>query len=172
MVLSQKGWYWVLLLESRWLSPFYNLSSKWDIWTKQNSACISIVFLIQNLNQTSISKQKFGHQVCLYFAKQPCLRVTCVDFLQTSELNGDAEVWEFECEGPVSAAGVVCRDRWGEEFKNQVAFQFVGGQSVFMDVCLYKLNFKICQNNIEAARSWVHLLQSEQFQGFVCAVST
>lgn len=146
---------------ARWLSPFYKLSSKWDIWTKQqNSACISIVFLIQKLNQTSASKQKFGHQVCLYFAKVN--NPACMDFLQTGEVNGDAKVWEWMWRTCVSAAGVVCRDRWGEEFRNQVAFQFVGGHSVFIDVCLYKLNFKICQNNIEAARSWVHLLQSEQ----------
>lgn len=62
----------------------------------------------------------------------------------------------------VSAAGIVCRDRWGEEFKNRWIFSLFRDESVFMDICLYKLNFKICQNNIGAARSGVHLWQSEQ----------
>lgn len=42
------------------------------------------------LIQTSAWKQKFGHQVCLYFAKVN--NPACMDFLQTGEVNGDAKV--------------------------------------------------------------------------------
>lgn len=48
----------------------------------------------------------------------------------------------------VSAAGAVCRDRWGEEFKNRWVFSLLA-VSLLMGLCLYKLNFRICQNTLE-----------------------